>query len=406
MKNNNNNNSKQKKGSGRIRYLRFPLLAMILCFALFAGCASSDNDDTYDYAEEPPPAQSDYRDIPENPGDFAGAHADDDMFTMMPVTEDNIFDFVTLGLVRGIEFRRTAPAPVTDQDVDDFIESHLRVGSELVEVTHRPVEYGDVVLIDFVGFIDGVPFQGGAAEGTFLQIGAGEFIEGFEEQIIGRNAGDEFDIYVTFPQDYHVIQLIGSNAVFEVYIYAIFIQVPPVLTDEFVITYLGLDSVEDYRTIIRDRLIEQSIEDALNEDKRQVWNVVVETATVHRFPVWELEHAVEQHLNNFREVADSVGADLETFIVQSFNIPFDDFILEYIGPGAMSDVSQDLILRAVAVSENIFILESELEQILEELAEEFDGQDDSRQINEERVIIALLADAVIERLMEHAIAVG
>jgi len=171
------------------------LLALSLCAFVLAGCNATDDPVVDDLAGGI---------VSPDTGDSttSGTTVDTSglVFTDEEVTDANIFDFVLLGNYKGIEYNATTAAVVTEEDIDAAINEQMSMAADVVEVTDRPVDRGDTVVIDYDGSVNGVAFEGGAAQGTELVIGSGQFIPGFEEQIIGRNVGEEFNIHVTFQK--------------------------------------------------------------------------------------------------------------------------------------------------------------------------------------------------------------
>ena len=385
----------------QINSISYGVLSVIISFLLLmlmTGCSDSD-DITQDAEVVPPEIEQEIEQ--ENEQEIYL-----DYFTMVSVTADNIFRFVTLGNYKGIEFNSIMPEEVTETDIDEFIAEHLMVGAAAHEITDRAVLHGDHVLISYEGFIDGDLFQGGSDEDTFLEIGSETFIPGFEEQIIGRYAGEHFEIDVVFPDDYRVRELAGREAVFAVSLHSIHIVVPQELTDDFVRDVLGLDSVQHYRDTIRERLEQNRLEQARDEERRQVWTTVVGNATIHSLPILELDDAVIRNLAPFQDVAEDFDTELEVFILQAFGIEFEDFLYEYIKPGAIFNVTADLVLRAVAAAEGITVTAEEIEERIYDLVEEFDLENKEELLDmhdESRIKIALLSERVIEILMLHAV---
>jgi len=320
-------------------------------------------------------------------------------FTNEEATESNIDDFVTLGQTRGISYNRSV---VTQQDIDDFIAQHLAEGAMMKEVTGRAVRDGDMVVIDYVGFLGDEPFPGGADQDAELWIGSGSFIPGFEEQIIGHSIGEQFDINLAFPDDYHAPELAGQDVVFEITLKGIFEEGAAELDDEFV-RELGLGSVEEYLNVVRERLEE----DALNEDKRQVFNLIVEQSVFHKIPISELEQRIATTMEQFHHEAETYDIDIEDFIREiTQGMSYDEFIELEVRPYAINDVQMDLVIRAISFKEGISISDEEFMEGVMGYVEQF-GYDDAEQFlqynPESTVRIALLADKVIEFLMEFAV---
>jgi trigger factor len=321
------------------------------------------------------------------------------------VTDANIFEFVTLGQYIGIEFDRVPIIPVTDGEVYAWIDEHMGQVTETVSVTDRAVMNGDIVNIDFEGLRDGVAFAGGTDHGVDLEIGSGRFIPGFEEQIIGHYIGDEFDIYIEFPEDYFEPSLAGVQVVFRIKLHGITAEEVLELTDELVQEHLGLASVEEYRALIREQKESERETAAIGAEKSQVWNQIIDNATVHKLPAQEIEFRIERAMMEFSWYAMIYGLDLEDLIDQVTGMTLDEFTDSEVRPGAMSDVKHDLVLRAVAAQEGIALTEAEFNEQVARLIEDlgFDDEEHFFEVNgEDAVRIALLADKVIEFLMEHA----
>ena len=361
-------------------------LAPLLCLFVLAGCASpADIDDIIDEPEQPL-----------------------SYFTEETVTADNILEFVTLGQYKGLEYDPVVPAEITESDIDRWITGHLSIAAEIVEITDRAVMLGDTVTIDYEGFLNEVAFPNGADTDFELVIGSQTFIPGFEEQIIGHNTGEQFDINVTFPENYREATLAGQDVVFAINLKAIHLETVPELTDDFVRANLDVSTVAEYRAAIRQQLQSDSRTEAENSERNQVWNEVLAGATVHRFPIAEIEETVEDGLSEFRYYSDMYGIELDALIEQlSEGLSLEEFIETEIRPLAINDVRQDLILRAVAAAEGIVITDDEFAQSLTRYAEEFAFESEEAFLElfgEHKIRIALIAERVIELVMSYAIA--
>jgi len=368
--------------SEALRRLRL-CVAVMLCIVILSACAASDSDS----------------DLTE--------HGVEAFVTDEVVNDENIFQFVSLGQYKGIEFEYFSAESVTDQDIEEIISLHLSFGADVNEITYRPVRLDDTVIIDFEGFLNDIPFRGGYAEEFELIIGSRTFIPGFEEQIIGRYPGEEFDIYVTFPDDYDVPTLAGAFTRFRINLRAIHGETLPELTDEFVRTYVGLDSVEEYIAVIRERLEEENRLNAENNNKGQVWREIVRNATVIKFPIDEIEFRTSRGMVEFYYAASTHGMDLDELVYQLTGMPTDDFIDLEIRPGAVNDVRHDLVLRAVAAAEGITLSDAEFEEGVNRFVSEFGFESPEALFTmsgEYAVRIALLSEKVIDFVMEHAVA--
>ena len=323
------------------------------------------------------------------------------------VTARTISNYVTLGQYLGIEFEPLS-TEVTDEDIEERIRQTLAGHSERIEVTDRAVQDGDFVLIDFAGFHDGVQFEGGTAEEFELHIGSGQFIPGFEEQIIGHNIGDEFNVYVTFPEEYHAPDLAGEDVIFEINLRGITEAVEPELTAEFVSeNFDGLTIAEFRDQIFLDLQTEK--EQAAEDDKTSaIWTQIMENSTIHRLPQSELEAAILRELDEQAQFAQWFGMDLPTLAAEWFNMSYADFLEFEIRPRAENAVSRDLVVRAIAFAEGISISNAEIDAGAERFAEEF-GFDSAAEFIEingrDTIRLQLMVEKVIELIKANAVAV-
>ena len=169
------------------------------------------------------------------------------MIAIVPVKPE-----VKIGAYTGIKIEKVE-YNVTDEDVENELKKLQERNSRLVDVTDRPAQNGDTTVIDYSGSVDGVKFPGGTAEKQNLVLGSGSFIPGFEDQIVGMNIGEEKDINVKFPDDYHATELKGKDAVFAVKLHEIKVKELPTVDDEFIKDAVGAESVESYKTETRER---------------------------------------------------------------------------------------------------------------------------------------------------------
>ena len=196
--------------------------------------------------------------------------ADSDIVFTAKVTVKPEFE---LGEYKGVEVEGAHYA-VTDDDVDAEIEKLRERNSRLVPVEDRPVQADDIANIDYEGFVDGVAFEGGKGEGFDLTIGSGQFIPGFEDQLIGKNAGEEFEINVKFPEEYHAEELKGKDAVFKVKINSIKFKELPELDDEFVQDVSEFETLDEFKKDTREKLTAANEEREKNENEHSVVDAV------------------------------------------------------------------------------------------------------------------------------------
>jgi len=376
------------------------LLVLALCAFMLASCNKFDVGDDEDTSGAGTTDTGDS--TPGTTTDSSGL-----VFTDEEVNDANIFSFVMLGDYMGIVYDATTASEVTEEEVDAAINEQLSMAADVVEITDRPVQRDDTVVIDYDGSVNGVPFDGGAAEGAELVIGSGQFIPGFEEQIIGRNVGDEFDIHVTFPEDYYSEELAGAPAVFGIVLHNIFANSFPELTDEFVMDYFGMDSVAELRASMREQLRIDKELNAENEAKYQVWNAIFQNSLVLKYPNSEIDFRIERAMMEFYYYSEMYGMDVEDLIYQmTEGMSYDEFIENEMRPGAISDVGQDLVLRAIGAREGLTVSEEEFQQGVTRLVIEYgyESEEQFLEMNGDKAVrIALLSDKVINLLMENAI---
>ena len=218
---------------------------------------------------------------------------------------------VTLTEYVGLKARKEAKE-VTDEDVNNEIEAVRARNGRMVEVTDRAVEDGDLAIIDYEGFADGVAFDGGKAEKYSLAIGSGSFIPGFEEQIIGHNIGEKFDITVTFPTEYHSEELAGKEAIFKISLNAIKFNELPALDDEFVKDVSEFDTVDEYKADIKAKLEKKNEQDADNAVEAQIIDALVEALEAD-IPAAMFENEAENFVRDYDSRLRMQGLDLNTY---------------------------------------------------------------------------------------------
>jgi len=338
--------------------------------------------------------------------DFSGFGSDITL-TDEIVTNENILSFVNLGQYLGVEFD-AMDTSITDEEVSEFIRTNFSPPPELVEVEDRAVMNGDTVIVDFMGLLDGVAFDGGTAENTHLVIGSNMFIPGFEEQIIGHHPGETFDIYVTFPIPYHSAELEGQDVIFRITLHNILVEILPEVDDEFVYRTFGLETVEEFYDSIRANLEMQRELMAEESAMGQVWSTILESSTILMLPQSEITYMMERDMAQFENHAEANNMELSALILEISGLSVQDFIDFEVREAAIQDVTSDLVLRAIAAEEGIFIADEDFDEAVTRFTETFNynSEEEFLEINGEHAVrIALLAERVIEFIMSHAIGV-
>ena len=275
---------------------------------------------------------------------------------------------VKLGDYKGLEIEKQ-DSELTDQDLQDEIDHSLGHLADMVVKEDGAVEEGDTVNIDFDGYVDGEQFEGGQADGYDLEIGLGSFIPGFEDQLVGVKTGEEKDVVVTFPEEYHAEELAGKEATFKTKVNEIKYKEVPELTDE-IANELDSDanSVDEYKENLRKRLSEQKAQDAENVEKEEAINKVTENTTID-IPQAMIDTELDRMVQEFGQRIQQQGLDLQTY----FQISGQDEsqLREQMKDDAEQRVKTNLTLSAIADEENIEVTDEDIDKELEKMSSQF-----------------------------------
>ncbi len=313
---------------------------------------------------------------------------------------------VTLGEYKGIEVQK-ADMEVTEADIDEAIGKEQDKNSRLVTVEDSAAENGDTVKINFDGSMDGVPFEGGKGENYPLVLGTGNFIEGFEEQIVGHKTGDAFEVNVTFPENYHAKDLAGKPAVFKCTVHEIKEKQVPELNDELASDVSEFDTVAEWRESVKADLETKKISDVKAAKQDAVVDAIVENATLE-IPAAMLETEQRSMVNEFAQRITSQGLSFDQYM--QFTGMTAEKMLEQVKPQAESRIKSRLVLEAVAAAENLEVTEEDFEAEVKTMAEayaldvakikEMMGEDGEKQIRADILIkkaLEFVADAAVEK---------
>lgn len=313
---------------------------------------------------------------------------------------------VKLGKYIGVEAVRP-DAEVKEEQVEEELKRVQARSARTVPVEDRAVEDGDIVTLDYCGSVDGVEFDGGKAENYDLKIGSNSFIKGFEEQIIGHNVNDSFDVKVTFPTEYHAEHLAGKEAIFKVVIHAIKTKELPVLDDEFAKDVSEFDTLADYKNDLREKIAKSNQERSESEYENNVLKAVVDASEVD-IPEVMVEN----------EIDDMVDRQARQFQMQGLSL---EQLLQYSGQdmqtyrksleeSARIHVKSELVLKAIIKAENISLTDAEKNAELEKLAKRYNMTVDTikQQVgdNIEHLFSGALMHKATDFLCEKAISIA
>lgn len=274
---------------------------------------------------------------------------------------------VELGEYKGIEVTKKK-AEVTDEDVEQEIENIREKNSRLVTVEGRAVQNGDTVIIDFEGFIDGKPFEGGKGTKWNLVIGSEQFVAGFEEQLVGAAAGEERDVQVMFPEDYYGKDLAGKSAVFKVKVHEIKKKELPVIDDEFAKDVSEFETLEELKQSLKEKLLEREERKIKSEIEDSIVEKVTKNSSV-TIPAVMIEKQIDSILQDFDMRLRLQGITLEKYLEMS-NINHQDFRKQF-EERAREEVKTQLVLEKIADDEGISASDAEYEEELEKQARNY-----------------------------------
>ena len=274
---------------------------------------------------------------------------------------------VTLGEYKGVEVQKTK-SEVTEEDIETEIKRAREKNSRLITVEDRGIEDGDQVTIDFDGSVDGKRFEGGKAEDYPLTIGSHTFIDNFEEQLIGKTTGEECEVNVTFPAEYHVEELKNKPAVFKVKVKEIQRKELPEANDEFASEVSDFDTMEEYKKDLTEKLQAEKIEAAKTADEDKVVAKVIENATME-IPDQMVEEQVNGMVNDYARRLESQGISFKQYVEITGMTA--EKIGEQMKPQAIKRIQTRLVLEAVVKAENIQADDAAVEEQFDKMAADF-----------------------------------
>ncbi len=308
---------------------------------------------------------------------------------------------VKLGQYKGIEVE-AAKVEVTDEEVAADLENARQQQARMITVEDRPVQDGDIATIDYEGFVDGVAFEGGKAEGHALTIGSHSFIDTFEEQLIGKNIGDEVEVNVTFPAEYHAAELAGKPALFKVAIKGIKCRELPELNDEFAQEASEFDTLDEYKADVKAKLQARKEKEAESAKREAVITKIIEN-TEMEIPEAMVENQKMQMLEDFEMRLRSQGLSIEQYM-QFTGMTANKF-MESMAPQALKDIQYRLVLEAIAKEEKIEVEDSELDAEYQAIADTYNMPlDKVMSVIGEEEIIGLKKDVAVRKAADLILA--
>ena len=312
---------------------------------------------------------------------------------------------VELGQYKGVEVAK-ADVEVKEDDINAELDKVREQNSRTVNVEDRPVQDKDMTVIDFEGFIDGQPFQGGKGENYPLTVGSHSFIDTFEEQLIGKNIGEETEVNVTFPEDYHAEELKGKAATFKVTVKEIKEKQYDDLDDDFAQNVSDFDTLAEYKEDLKKTIGERKANEAKNKKEAEVIDKIIENAKMD-IPSAMIDTQVRQMAEDFSRRLQQQGLSVEQYF--QFTGLTADKLFADMQPEAEKRIKSRLVLEAIVKAENIEVSDEEYESELNKMAEsygmevdkikEFMGEYEQKQIRED-IAVQKAVDLVVAEAVE------
>lgn len=270
---------------------------------------------------------------------------------------------VTLGKYKGVTVTKIDTS-VTDEEVDAEVETQRNNNARTVSV-ERPIENGDTAVIDFEGFVDDVAFEGGKGENYDLEIGSHSFIDTFEDQLVGKVAGDDVDVQVTFPEQYQAEELAGKPALFKVKIHEVKAKELPELDDEFAQDVSEFDTLAEYKEDVKKKLTERKEADAHRTKEDEAIAKIIDDAKMD-IPEAMIDNQVNSMINDFANNMMQQGLSMEQYM-QFTGMTMDKF-KEQVRPDAVKRIQSSLVLEQIAKDENLEVTDADVEAEVEKMA--------------------------------------
>lgn len=314
---------------------------------------------------------------------------------------------VTLGKYMGVTVTKIDTS-VTEEEVEAELENQRNTNARTVTVTDRPVKEGDTAVIDFEGFVDGVAFDGGKAENHSLEIGSHSFIDTFEDQLVGKNAGDEVEVNVTFPEEYQAADLAGKPAVFKVKINEIKAKELPELNDEFAQDVAGVDTLAEYKEELKKNLTEKKENEAKKTKEDEAIQKIIDKSKMD-LPEAMIDTQCETMVNEFAQRIAQSGLSMDQYL--QFSGMTVDQLKEQVRPEAETRIKSSLVLEQIAKEENIEVSDEDIDAEIEKMAKAYGMEadklkeymgDSEKESMKRDLAITKAVDLIMENVKERA----
>ena len=314
---------------------------------------------------------------------------------------------VTLGKYMGVTVTKIDTS-VSDEEVDAELENQRNKNARTVTVTDRPVAEGDTAVIDFEGFVDGVAFEGGKGENHPLEIGSHTFIDTFEDQLVGKNTGDEVEVNVTFPEKYQAEDLAGKPATFKVKINEIKTKELPELDDEFAQDAAGVDTLAEYKEELKKNLTEKKETEAKKTKEDEAIKKIIDKSKMD-IPEAMISTQCETMVEEFAQRIAQSGLTMEQYL--QFSGMTVDQLKEQVRPEALTRIQSSLVLEQIAKDENIEVTDADVDAEVEKMAKAYGMEPDKlkeymgdaeKESMKKDIAITKAVDLIMDNIKERA----
>ncbi len=314
---------------------------------------------------------------------------------------------VTLGKYLGVPVKK-ADIALTEEEVDAEIEKERESNARMITVEDRAVADGDTAVIDYEGFVDGTAFEGGKGENHSLVIGSHSFIDNFEEQLIGKNIGDDVEVHVTFPEEYHAPDLAGKAAVFQVKINEIKTKELPELDDEFAQDVSEFDTLAEYRESVEKKLKERKENEARHAKEEEAIQKIIEESQME-IPEAMIDTQTRSMMDDFANRMAQQGLGMEQYL--QFTGSTVEQLMEQMKPDALKRIQSGLVLEAIAEAEHIEISDEDVNAEMENMAGMYNMEadklkemigDSEKENMKKDLAIQKAVDLIVEKAEEQA----
>lgn len=289
-----------------------------------------------------------------------------------PFSKYDLSEYVKLGEYTGLE-RDEISVSVSDEEVETQIQTNLEAAAETEQKSSGTVQDGDVANIDYEGKLDGKAFDGGSGQGYDLEIGSNTFIEGFESGLIGKKIGGTYDLEMTFPEDYSSEELAGQDVVFTVTVNYVSVNVVPELTDEWVKENSDVKTVDEYKAVVKEELLQSKEEEEKNNIIAALWSQIVEDSEMIKYPEKELKKYIEEIEAQYELMAESYGMTLDDLLT-AYGIDSEEVYDQQNREAAEAYIKDQMVMYYIAELEGLEYTDEEADELRDGISES--GYDD------------------------------